>query len=60
MLKLEEYANKYQKIQMNRTDGILDLYGYDLALEGLALEDLAATHNSNEHVNNNFSHPFYS
>jgi len=55
MLKLEEYTNKYQTIQMNRTDCILDLYGYGLALEGLALEDLAledlaATHNSNEHV----------
>ena len=50
MLKLEEYTNKYQTIQINRTDGILDLYGYGLALEGLALEDLAATHNSNEHV----------
>ena len=45
MLKLEEYTNKYQTIQMNRTDGILDLYGYGLALEGLA-----ARHNSNEHV----------
>jgi len=45
MLKLEEYAKKYQTIQMNRTDGILDLHGYGLALEGLA-----ATHNSNEHV----------
>ncbi len=45
MLILEEYANKYQTIQMNRTDGILDLHGYGLALEGLA-----ARHNSNEHV----------
>ena len=45
MLRLEEYANQYQTIQMNRTDGILDLHDYGLALEGLA-----ATLNSNEHV----------
>jgi hypothetical protein len=41
MARLEEYANKFKHIQLERRGGILQmrLLGYGLALEGLAVQE---------------------